>query len=336
MLVTILIAGATISAAAGYLISVFAAGPFTISPAQGSYTGGETITITGNNFAGTANYDFRSYVAPDDMYIQLDAIQNRRGAALANGTTMTGNVAAGATDNGYFWHDLACTGSWSYTPPSGGSVSVSGRGVDANCYDWIARYTTGNQPSVITSGSGKAIASNANSGFQISGNLNLGDYLTTGTGTNSKNQFEVYHRAPSTLSTAAIGVVFEYGTANNTNPGIRFMRYASAAGTANLTNCFTNQGNALYNHVISSCANNTNWRADSMTFTRNNTANNGNSNAFYSNGVAANNSPATSTTAMTNPAASNNWFIGRRNITTTNGSSNTGFITMNSARNTTK
>lgn len=310
-----------------------ASGPFTIAPSIGSYNGGDSITITGSGFATTTqSYDFRSYAGSDDLVIQLDAIQNRRNVPLGAGTTMSGNIAAGttakATDTGYFWQDLACTG-WIY--PNG----AASKGIDANCYDWIPKYSTNNQPTVVASGTGSAIhlnnVANGNAttgpaaGFQISGNFNLATYMSATSGANSKIQIETYHRANIVRTgTAYKATIFEYGTADTTNPGLRFFRYASAVNTANLTQCFSNQGSGQKNYTVNPCANNVNWRADSLQFNRATTSGNGYTNTFYSNGASVGTS-ATGTTAFT-PAASNSWFIGARSMTTTNGTANLGTV----------
>lgn len=318
-----------------FIISVRAAGPFTVSPSTGFYTGGDSITITGSGFATSrTDYDFRSYTGRDDLVIQLDAIQNRRGVPLGVGTAMSGNIAAGtttkATDTGYFWHDLACTG-WTYAD------GTASKGIDANCYDWIPKYSTGNQPTVVASSTGNAIRLNnlvngaattsPAAGFQVSGNFNLATYLNSTSGTYSKAQIEAYHRAQAARSgTAYRETIYEYGTADTTNPGARWFRYASAVATANLTSCFTNQGSGQKNLAFT-CANDANWRADSFQ-QLNRATSSTNSNTHYTNGASVGTS-ATGTTAFT-PAASNNWFIGARSITTTDGSTNLGTIRYNS------
>ena len=334
-LLVFLVAGIVLGGGFAVLLIAHAAGPFTITPSWGSYVGGDSITITGSGFAtSSTGYDFRSYAGSDDLVMQLDAIQNRRGAVpLSTGTAMTGNIATGtttpATDTGFFWQDLACTG-WTY--PGGGAS----KGIDGNCYDWIPKYSTGNQPTVVSSSSGKAIHLNNTSGgtatagpaagFQVSGNFNLATYMSAVSGTNSKGQFEVYHRSNAVLSTAAQGTVFLYGTANNTNPGLRLLRYSSAYNAASLTGCHTSQG-ANLKLLNFTCANTTDWRADSVQFGRAVTSANGYTNNIYSNGALVGTSAST-TTAFT-PAAANTWFLGSMGMTTTDGSTNLGTLRYN-------
>lgn|GEM_PF-3133981 len=318
-----------------FLFVVRAAGPFTVTPSSGFYTGGDSITIIGSGFATSrTDYNFRSYAGSDDLVIQLDAIQNRREAApLGTGTAMVGNIASGttskATDTGYFWHDLACTG-WTYPD------STASKGIDANCYDWIPKYSTGNQPTIVASGVGQAVHLNNTpggtatagpaAGFQVSGNFNLATYMSATSGTNSKGQFEVYHRSNAAQSTAAQGAVFMYGTTAVVNPGLRLLRYSSSGTAAALAQCYTSQGASL-KYLAFACTNDTLWRADSVQFGRATTSANGYTNNIYSNGALVGTSSSTAT-AFT-PVASNAWSIGAMANTTTDGSTSLGTLRYN-------
>ncbi|MDL2327350.1 IPT/TIG domain-containing protein [Ruminococcaceae bacterium OttesenSCG-928-A11] len=301
------------------LYNVLAAGPFTVTPNRGDYAGGNEITITGSNFATQVEgWTDKSYVAKSDLVIQLDGIQNRRDDPLPVGTTMDGNIATatgGATDNGYFWQDLACSEYQS------GTAEASGI---ANCQDFIPKYSTGNQPTVVNIGNGaKAIHLNGNNGFQVSRAFNLASTVNNATnGTYNTAHMEVFHRSNSVKSgTATKAVLYEYGTADTTNPGLRLFRYASAVNTGSWTSCFANHGRGR-NNAAYACANNTSWQSESNQHTRARSSANGNTTQNYHNG-AVTTVGAASTTTFT-PESNTTWFIGARSITTTDGTSNTG------------
>lgn len=304
------------------------------TPNAGSIDGGTELTVTGGGFK-IYNYDAKSYVAKEDMFIQLDALQNRRGtprapAESANSTiTMTGNVSAGTSSNasdsaGQFWQDLACddaANGWS------GYANTT-------CENFIPKYTTNNQPTIIRNASGAlAIHLNGNNGFQIDRQLNLNaNNLWTGTsGVNSKMTTEIYVRQNAALTSAAVAVLFEQGTSATSTHSSRMLKFASAASTSNLNACFGNSsGSALYTNQKNgtwTCGNDTEWHSFAGIYSRATTTANDNTNTYWQNGNLAVTSAA-GTRAIT-PTNNSNLFLGVRNMTTTNGTSNLGSARFN-------
>jgi hypothetical protein len=285
--------------------------PFTITPSSGLYTGGDSATINGTNFTnldltGYA-YTDKSYVAKEDLVIQLDGIQNRRGVPLTAGTALTGNVASNASavqpaDNGLIWQDLACR--------AYGSEYAYVAADAADCQDFLPRSTSdANAPTLVATNSGLAMSLNGNAAFQIDHQFNLASYVTTTTNAaSSKTTVEVYHKANTATGTAN-AILYEYGAANTTNPGFRLARYSNNAnGGVNANQCYSSQGNNNAGLAFG-CVNDTNWYNNTSEYTRYN----GGARLEFINGGQVG---TVNATAALGPTASNTWFLGARSMTT--------------------
>ncbi|MCL1876450.1 IPT/TIG domain-containing protein, partial [Candidatus Saccharibacteria bacterium] len=319
----------SVSAIAVALVSLFsarAAGPFTISPAQGLYTGGDTITITGNGFGDPAlKFTSESYIGKEDLMVQLDAIQNQRGTPVAPATNSGASINITDNSSSYYWHDLACDRTTN-------SITYTNVYANTTCEDFLFWSTSGNPATWVRTSNGGPIVLHF-TGNQVAKMVNTFNMGTTGVtpptppgggnglwnatdGTaRSKMTTEISVKQNAATTTAA-AVLFEFGAAYNSNPGYRMILGAStnsaATPTYNGGNCYGSTGNNIRTGTWT-CANDTNWKNFAGIFTRSTASANGYTNTYWLNGSLAVTS-STSTTALAAPNSAD-FFIGARSMT---------------------